>query len=282
MAGEQTTSLNSELFTNLLGDAQFAAYENSVARQIVTALNYPGNAGKVLQIPVYASVSADDLTEGNAATAANTNTTSVSLTLAEIGTYFQVTDMLRDSAQRDVIADLGAQAGRAIAEKMDSTVFALFDSFSTEISSNVNAEVTVDSILQGVATLRAAKLTGPFYAVVHPGVAYNLKKELATNGGNNIPGLTNVGETVLSDFFIGRIAGCTIFESALVPTSGNNATNAVFHPGALAHAMRGGLNLETQRQAKNRATDIMLTAVQGAAIMQNGFGVKITGNKVIG
>lgn len=282
MAGEQTTSLNSELFTNLLGDAQFAAYENSVARQIVTALNYPGNAGKVLQIPVYASVSADDLTEGTAATAANTNTTSVSLTLAEIGTYFQVTDMLRDSAQRDVIADLGAQAGRAIAEKMDSTVFSLFDSFSTEISSNVNAEVTVDSILQGVATLRAAKLTGPFYAVVHPGVAYNLKKELATNGGNNIPGLTNVGETVLSDFFIGRIAGCTIFESALVPTSGDNATNAVFHPGALAHAMRGGLNLETQRQAKNRATDIMLTAVQGAAIMQNGFGVKITGNKVIG
>ena len=109
------TTINSELFTNLLGDAQFAAYENSVARQIVTALTYPANAGKVLQIPVYASVSAADLTEGTEATQANTNTTSVSLTLAEIGTYFQVTDLLRDSAQRDVIADLGLQAGRAIA-----------------------------------------------------------------------------------------------------------------------------------------------------------------------
>jgi N4-gp56 family major capsid protein len=274
------TTINSELFTNLLGDAQFAAYENSVARQIVTALTYPANAGKVLQIPVYASVSAADLTEGTEATQANTNTTSVSLTLAEIGTYFQVTDLLRDSAQRDVIADLGLQAGRAIAEKMDTGVFTQFSNFD-EISSNVNAEVTVDSILQAVATLRSRKLTGPFYAVVHPGVAYNLKKELALAGGNNIPSLSNVGENVLMDFYIGRIAGCTVLESALVPTSGNNATADVFSPMALAHAIRGGIALETQRQAKTRATDIMLTAVQGSAVLQQQFGVKITGNKAI-
>ena len=280
MAGEQTTTLNSELFTNLLGDAQFAAYENSVARQIVTALNYPANAGKVLQIPVYASVSAADLTEGTAATAANTNTTSVSLTLAEIGTYFQVTDLLRDSAQRDVIADLGLQAGRAIAEKMDTGVFSLFADFD-EISSNVNAEVTVDSILQAVATLRSRKLTGPFYAVVHPGVAYNLKKELALAGGNNIPSLSAVGEGVLMDFYIGRIAGCTVLESALVPTSGNNAVAGVFSSTALAHAIRGGVVLETQRQATKRATDVMLTAVQGAATLNSQHGVKITGNKAI-
>lgn len=280
MAGEQNTTINSELFTNLLGDAQFAAYENSVARQVVTALNYPNNAGKVLQIPVYASISASDLTEGTDATAANTNTTSVSLTLAEIGTYFQVTDMLRDSAQRDVIADLGLQAGRAIAEKMDTGVFAKFADFD-EIKSNVNAEVTVDDILQGVATLRSRKLTGPFYCILHPGVAYQIKKELANTGSTAIPALSNVGNTVLSQFYVGQLAGCIIIESALVPTAGNNATNGIFVPSALAHAMRGGVKLETQRQAKARATDVMLTAVQGAATMQSSFGVKLTGNKAI-
>jgi hypothetical protein len=50
---------------------------------------------------------------------------------------------------------------------------------------------------------------------------------------------------------------------------------------ALAHAIRGGIALETQRQAKTRATDIMLTAVQGSAVLQQQFGVKITGNKAI-
>ena len=280
MANEQTTSLNSELFTALLGDAQFAAYENSVARQVVTALDYPQNAGKVLQIPVYASISASDLSEGTAATAANTNTTSVSLTLAEIGTYFQVTDMLRDSAQRDVIGDLGFQAGRAIAEKMDTGVFANFSSFD-EIKSNVNAEVTVDDILKGVSELRSRKLTGPFYCILHPGVAYQIKKELSNAGAATIPALSNAGNTVLSQFYVGQLAGCIIIESALVATSGNNAVNSVFTPMALAHALRGGVRMETQRQASARATDIMMTAVQGSAILQQQFGVKLTGNKVI-
>jgi len=280
MANEQTTTLNSELFTALLGDAQFAAYENSVARQVVTALDYPQNAGKVLQIPVYASISASDLSEGTAATAANTNTTSVSLTLAEIGTYFQVTDMLRDSAQRDVIGDLGFQAGRAIAEKMDTGVFANFSSFD-EIKSNVNAEVTVDDILKGVSELRSRKLTGPFYCILHPGVAYQIKKELSNAGAATIPALSNAGNTVLSQFYVGQLAGCIIIESALVATSGNNAVNSVFTPQALAHALRGGVRMETQRQASARATDIMMTAVQGSAILNQQFGVKLTGNKVI-
>jgi len=280
MANEQTTTLNSELFTALLGDAQFAAYENSVARQVVTALDYPQNAGKVLQIPVYASISASDLSEGTAATAANTNTTSVSLTLAEIGTYFQVTDMLRDSAQRDVVGDLGFQAGRAIAEKMDTGVFANFSSFD-EIKSNVNAEVTVDDILKGVSELRSRKLTGPFYCILHPGVAYQIKKELSNAGAATIPALSNAGNTVLSQFYVGQLAGCIIIESALVATSGNNAVNSVFTPMALAHALRGGVRMETQRQASARATDIMMTAVQGSAILQQQFGVKLTGNKVI-
>jgi hypothetical protein len=200
--------------------------------------------------------------------------------MAEIGTYFSVTDMLRDSAQRDVIADLGLAAGRAIAEKMDTGVFANFSSFD-EIKSNVNAEVTVDDILQGVATLRSRKLTGPFYAILHPGVAYAIKKELASVGSTAVPALSNAGNNVLSQFFIGQLAGCTILESALVATSGNNAVNGIFTPSALAHALRGGINLETQRQAAYRATDVMLTAVEGSAVMQQQFGVKLTGNKVI-
>ena len=154
------TTINSELFTNLLAEAQFAAYENSIARQIVTPFDYPANAGKTLQIPVYSAVTAGDLTEGTAPSAADTNTTSVTVTLGEIGTYFQVTDMLRDSAERDVIADLGAQAGRALAEKMDSDVFALFNSFSASVGTEDSA-ITVNNIFDAVATLRENKIVGP-------------------------------------------------------------------------------------------------------------------------
>lgn len=277
------TTINSELFTNLLAEAQFAAYENSIARQIVTPFDYPSNAGKVLQIPVYSAVTAGALTEGTAPSAADTNTTSVSVTLGEIGTYFQVTDMLRDSAERDVIADLGAQAGRAIAEKMDTDVFALFNSFTNSVGVEDSA-ITVDNIFEAVATLRANKVVGPLAAVVSPRQALQLKKELATAGGAQLTA-SEIGSSVLRGYYIGSLAGCQIFESSLVKRDLDtdadtelNAVGAVFAPSAMCHVMRGGIRMETQRQAAARAEDIIMSAVVGQAIMQDGHGVKIVGS----
>jgi len=277
------TTINSELFTKLLAEAQFAMYEQAVARQIVTPFDVPSNAGKVLQVPVYSAVTAAGLTEGTAPSAADTNTTSVDVTLAEIGTYFQVTDMLRDSAQRDVIADLGAQAGRAIAEKMDTDVFALFNSFSNSVGTEDSA-ITVDNIFEAVATLRNNKVVGPLAAVVSPRQALQLKKELATAGGANLTA-SEIGSDILRGYYIGSVAGCQIFESSLVKRDLNtdadaelNAVGAVFAPTAIGHAMRGGIRMETQRQAAARAEDIMMSAVCGQAILQNSHGVKIVGS----
>lgn len=277
------TTINSELFTNLLAEAQFAAYENSIARQLVTPFDFPSNAGKVLQVPVYSAVTAAGLTEGTAPSTADTNTTSVSITLGEIGTFFRVTDMLRDSAQRDVIADLGNQAGRAIAEKMDQDVFGLFNSFTASVGVEDSA-ITVNNIFDAVAQLRQAKVVGPLAAVLAPRQALQLKKELATVGGANLTA-SEIGSSVLRGFFIGSLAGCAIFESALVKQDLDtdednelNAVGAVFAPSAMGHAMRGAIAMETQRQAGARLTEIMMSAITGQAILQNSHGVKIVGS----
>lgn len=277
------TTINAELFTNLLADAQFAAYENSIARQIVTAFDFPANAGKTLQVPVYAAVTAGDLTEATAPSAADTNTTSATITVAEIGTYFKVSDMLRDSAERDVMADLGLNAGRAIAEKMDSGVFSLFNSFSASVGTEDSA-ITVDLVFDAIATLRAAKVSGPLFGVVGPRQALQLKKALY-NAGGTVATASTLGSAVLERGFIGTIAGCTLFESSLVKSDLDtdtdtelNMVGAIFAPTALGHAMRGGIQMETQRQAAQRATDIMMTAVVGQAILQNSHGVKIVGS----
>jgi N4-gp56 family major capsid protein len=277
------TTLNSELFTNLLAEAQFAAYENSVARQIVTAFDYPANQGKTLQVPVYSAVSAVDLSEGVAPSAADTNTNSAEITLGEIGTYFQITDFLRDSAQRDVISELGMNAGMAIAEKMDQGVWDMFNSFTQSVGVEDSA-VTVDNIFEAVATLRSNKITGPFYCVVDPRQALSLKKELATVGGANLTA-SEIGSDILRGYYIGSIAGCQIFESALVKSDLNtdsdtefNAVGAVFSPKAIGHAIRGGVVMEDERKAAARATDIMVSAVVGQTILQDSFGVKIIGS----
>ena len=267
------TSNNSELFANLVTAAQYSAYENSVGRQIATVFDAPANAGKVLQVPVWSAIAASNITDESAASAADTNTTSASITLSEHVVYHRVTDMLRDSAYGDVITQLGDQSGRAIAESIDTQLFAKFADLSGSTSAIALLSFGVADIMDRVAALRAAKLVGPFYCVVHPTAANALKKALVSSSSNTASG--QFADSILSQYFVGQVAGCTIIESALVPyASGTGvATCAVFAPSALGHAMRGSITMEEQRQAAARATDVVLTGVAGAAVLQSGHGV---------
>jgi N4-gp56 family major capsid protein len=268
-----TTSINAELFANLVTAAQYSAYENSVGRQISTVFDAPVNSGKVLQVPVWSAIAASEITDESAASAADTNTTSASITLTEHVVYHRVTDMLRDSAYGDVMSQLGDQSGRAIAESIDAQLFAKFASLSGSTTAIALADFDITDIMDRVAAIRANKVVGPFYAVVHPTAANQLKKTLTAT--SSYAAASNLGNEVLSNYFVGQIAGCTIIESPLVPLASNTgiATCAVFAPSALGHAMRGAIGMEEQRQAAARATDVVLTGVAGAAVLQSGHGV---------
>jgi len=280
------TNINSDLFANLVTQSQFAAYENSIARQLVTVFDAPLNTGLNLQVPVWSSVSAQLITDEAAATAKNTTTTSKTITLKEHVVYHQVTDMIRDSAYSNVMTQLGDQSGRAIAESMDAQVFTTFGDLTTDLGSTSTA-LTANLLLQAAATLRNRKLTGPFFAVVNPGAAYNLKKVLTAgtqySGATSVGQLSNIGNSILDSFYIGQIAGIMVFESALVTTSygGAAAVNGVFAANAIGHAQRGTVEMNTLYLPANRATDVVLKAVAGAAVLNPLFGVKITSTTAI-
>lgn len=278
------TDINSELFANFVAQAEFSAYENSIARSLVNVIEVPMNAGKIVQVPVWAAISAERITDESAATAKTTNTTAPTVTLEEHVVYNQVTDMLRDSSYGDVMGQLATQSGLAIGESYDTMAFSTFENFSADIGST-STELTTNVILQAAATLRGRKLTGPFYAVVHPAQAYNLKKQLTQvlpYSGSTTGGLVNgvVGDQVMVSGVIGSIGGVTIIESALVgsvTTGGATAYRAgVFARSAIGIAERGGLDLNTLYLPAARATDMVLKAVAGAAVIQSTHGVAIT------
>lgn len=292
--GNSNSSQNSELFAALVTQAQFAAYENSVARQLVTVFDAPMNTGKTLQVPVWAAVTAQNIIDEAAATVKTTDTSSAVITLSEHVVYHQVTDMLRDSAYNDVMAQLGDQSGRAIAEGIDAQVFAKFSSFSSDLGA-AGGELTPTLILKAAATLRSRKLTGPFFAVVHPAQAYALKdamtKVIAYNGNtagassfaeNRGAAMNSIAENILGGFYIGSLAGVNIFESALLTVDGSDdAVAGVFAQTALGHAMRGGIDMNTLYLPAARATDVVLKAVAGAQVLQSTHGVAITADCLI-
>jgi hypothetical protein len=86
-----------------------------------------------------------------------------------------------------------------------------------------------------------------------------------------------VGEGVLMDGYIGTVSGVSVYESGLITVDGSgDAIGAVFATSAIGHSMRGTIVMEAQRQASARATDVVLTAVAGASILNTAYGVKIT------
>lgn len=269
------TILNPQLFSNLVVAAQFAAYEQSVARQMATVFDAPLNSGKVLQVPVWSSITATTPDDGVAATPLDTTTSQALITMGEHVVYHQISDMLRDSATENVIAQLGDQSGRAIAESMDTEFMTNFASLNTlggvaDVTVNASA-LTTDNIMDRVAQLRAAKLTGPFFAVVHPTAANAIKKALVDTSSYTASGA--VADSILTDYFVGRIAGCNIIESALVPVTGTVATCAIFTPSAIGYATRGSVTLEQDRNAPARATDLVMTGVGGSNTLQANHGV---------
>jgi hypothetical protein len=58
---------------------------------------------------------------------------------------------------------------------MDEKVFALFNSISASVGTEDSA-ITVDNIMEAIATLRADKISGPLNAIIGQDKRYKLKK----------------------------------------------------------------------------------------------------------
>jgi N4-gp56 family major capsid protein len=282
-----TTTINSELFQNLLVQSEYALYENSIARAVTTVFDYPVGAGKTVSIPFWDAIASSKPGEGVAPTAVNTNTNSKTINLEEHVAFAKVTDFLRDSAQESVITALSNQMGLALAEGLDKELLTgYFDTESNATAAGITNAVgwtsgatpitnTVDDLMKAAAIIRAAKYQGPMFAVLHPQQAFEIKKAMtATNSFQNA---SSVSDAILSSYFVGQIAGITILEHPGVSIAADTARGAVFAPTAFGLAQRGGVAMETERQAAARATDVVMTAVAGVGVLRPGLVVRVLG-----
>ena len=276
MSDETTSSTLAELYTNVIQEAIFNFQETSVMRPLVTTYNITGQ-GKTVQVPVYPSISASAVAEGTDLTNTAINPTETSITASEIGVMTTLTDLGRDSAQRNVASDIGKLFGDGLAKKVDSDLAALFTSFTAALGA-AGTELTPELLFQAQATLRALNVPAPYYGVFNPKAVFNLKKVL-TNAGysTGANAISDKGNQALNDGFVGRIAGIDVFENANIAIDGSDdSVGAVFHPASIGLIMKSDIKIENQRNASLRGTEIVASMTVGQAIVKNDFGVKIT------
>ena len=271
MAATTSTTLD-DLFANIIAQARFTAEEESLMMGLVTMYNIGDEAGKTIQVPKYPAITAADLTEGTDMSSTTVSTSSVSISVGEVGAQVVLTDLAAMGAGNPA-EELGTVLGNAIATKMDTDLIGLFDGFSTALGAAAQ-EITVADLFKAAATLRNNKAQGEIFAVVNPFQAYQLKANLTNTFAN--PNGGDAQNTAMVNSYVGTIAGIDVYESANVTVDGSgDAKGAVFSREALAIAMKRDFQIEAQRDASLRAFELNATAIYGVGELDDSYGVEM-------
>ena len=273
MANESTSSTLSELYTEIVAEAQFVASEKSIMRNLVKNYAITGG-GKAVEVPVYAQVSAAAVAEATDLSNTAIDPSSVTITASEVGVMTTLTDLARNSAPRNVAADIGKLFGEALATKQDTDLTALFNGFSVALGDGSTA-ITPAVLFNALSTLKENALpTDGCQVVLHPKIAYDLKSGFT----NTFAGLdTELSNEALRSGHIGKIAGMNVFETSNMANTGTagDYKGAAFHKDALAIAMMQDVKIETQRDASLRADEIVATSVYGVGEIHDSYGVEL-------
>ena len=274
MANESTSTTLSELYTEIVAEAEFVIQEQSIMKNLVKNYTIAGG-GKSVEVPIYSAISASAVAEATDLSNTAVNPSSVTITASEVGVMTTLTDLARNSASRNVAGDIGRLFGEGIAKKMDEDLIALFDGFSTTLGDGTG-QIAVSSIFNAVSTLRASGLpTNECFAVLHPKIAYDLKANLTNTFAN--PNAGDLQNEALRSGYVGQIAGVSVFETSNMANTGTagDYKGAVFHKDALALAMMQDIKIETQRDASLRADEIVASAVYGVGELHDSYGVEM-------
>lgn len=287
MANETTSTTLNDLMPLIVAEALFVASERSIARNLVRNYTIPAGQGKSIVVPRYPKVTATALTEGQAPSNTAVSTDGVTLTVSEVGLTTIISDIALVGASSNVVADVGRLFGEAIARKMDTDVFALFDSGSLLGVGGVSTTATVALLAQAAAKLRAQgyDTSADCAYVLHPNIAYDIKSAMTNTFANPNAGIGQ--EQVIGMGYMGTLFGIPVYESSLVSQSadGGAATGdyacGLIHRDALGLAMMKDITIESQREAQMRGFSLTGSAVYATGVLYGSAGVKMVFDSTI-
>jgi len=279
MAGSTSVTLN-DLLPTIVQEAMFVANERSIMRGLVKNYSLAPAQGKTIQVPIYPVQTAVALTEGDDFNNTAVSTDVATFNIGQVGLMTMVTDLALNASASNVVADLGRLFGEAVAKKIDQDLMAKFESFTTNVIGSSSTTITPALVMQGITKLKNLGVnTDDIVAVLHPSIAYDLKAALTTQGNAAFTGgaYGDVANEAMRQGYVGQLFGVQIFESSNAPliTSGlaGDYAGAIFHRDALGFGLMRDIQIETQRRARAIGTDVVCSAMYGAGVVYEQYGV---------
>ena len=200
--------------------------------------------------------------------------TTTDLTTAEVGLKVILTDKLVRQEQPELFRVIGRQMGDAMARKVDEDLIALFDGFSNTAGS-ATAQLNYRSFMACVAKLKVQKAPRPYSCVHYPYPIYWLSRDTSKVGstGGTIP--AGFSADLLRDFWSLTLDRVGVYEDGNIPVSSNASKGALLSREALAFIESLTPNVERERDASLRATEVNMISDYGCFELDDDYGLEM-------
>ena len=273
MAQLNTYSDISSFLNTVFEDAMFVARDNNLMAQLVTVYNdRQGMAVRKNSEYGTATISAiaetDDLTSQ-----AFTPSLLSTLTPAEVGAQYFMTDQRLESDIFGVRSDAANELGFAMAQKIEKDLLGNFTSLTGGTIGTAGSAMTWSYFYAMLTALRAQNGPAPYAFVCRPEQWHYLGKAVAP--GATVTNSPAIQDSIVGRFYVGSVSGVDIYVSSnIAKDASDDAYCAMFNPQAIALDIRRAPRLEPERDASRRGWELNLSAVYAHGVWRPKFGVK--------
>lgn len=254
-------------------DAIYAGYESSLYLPGVIMNMHNVPAGSVTaQIPKFDSVATTAVsteTYNDGAPIEEVEVTNVANTAINVtAKSYAVRALLKDLGGLNA-GNVGTVLGRAVSEKFDDDVAALFSGeYASPITQEAGATttgLTIDKLATAAQTVRGQRFSGQLNCVLHPAQIEDILQDLTTS---SFAGSDALNEA-LRQGMVGSLFGMNIWQSASVGKDNSDADYAgcVWAENAFGIAMFKGLDVSSQTNLVGLGTDIVASLHATPAIV---------------
>jgi hypothetical protein len=201
------------------------------------------------------------------------------LTPAEIGEQFFITDSRRDSeAPENIMTDAAQELGFAAADKINNDLAGDMASLTGGTIGTAGSAITWGYVAAAIARARNASknLAVPLNCVIHGYQAAVLGKTASIAGASvvNAPGVQDVvTRRGMEQAF--TFLGVPIWQVFVTPDSSDDFTGGVFPRKALAIDWRRAIRVAPERDESRRGLELNMSAVYAHGIWRPLLGVKM-------
>jgi hypothetical protein len=197
------------------------------------------------------------------------------LTPAQFGAAYFLTDQRINSDWRNAMQDAGRDLGGMLAEKVDTDLVGNFSSFTGGTVGSANGTLTWADVMLGLAKLRAQKAAGPYSCVLRPEHWYHLVS------ATTVPDLIqseSLKSAVTGQYYVGSFGPLNFYIDANI-AAGTASVGGLFAREAMAFDLRRALRIEPQRDASRGGGgwELNATMIYAEGIYRPLYGVQVIG-----